>query len=174
MLGCVHAGSISRNPARFSVNSRNMSGARKKRTTASNRASSAHSRKPKAPLSRAGGRYSHALAARICDNIAGGMSLRKACEAEGIAFQAVQQWVKKSDKFACQYAQAREFRTQLQGEDFMDLVMNREIPPEDRRIMVDGCKWHLSKMLPKVYGDKVGVEHSGNAGVSVTIIRRPE
>ncbi len=39
---------------------------------------------------------------------------------------------------------------------------------------ISARKWMLSKMLPKQYGDKVGVEHSGAVGLSVTIVRRPQ
>jgi hypothetical protein len=33
--------------------------------------------------------------------------------------------------------------------------------------MVDSRKWLLSKVLPKVYGDKVAVDHAG--GVSIVL-----
>lgn len=33
-----------------------------------------------------------------------------------------------------------------------------------KRLMVDTLKWKLSKMLPKVYGDKVTQEHTGAGG----------
>jgi hypothetical protein len=36
---------------------------------------------------------------------------------------------------------------------------------------VDTRKWMLSKMLPKVYGDKLALEHSGSIGLSERIKR---
>jgi hypothetical protein len=32
---------------------------------------------------------------------------------------------------------------------------------EHRRLKVDSRKWFLSKMLPKIYGDKLDLNHSG-------------
>jgi len=38
-----------------------------------------------------------------------------------------------------------------------------------KRLMVDTLKWKLSKMLPKMYGDKVTTEHTGPGGGPVQI-----
>jgi hypothetical protein len=35
---------------------------------------------------------------------------------------------------------------------------------EHRRLQVEARKWILAKMLPKVYGDKITAEHTGNVG----------
>lgn len=38
-----------------------------------------------------------------------------------------------------------------------------------KRLLVDTLKWKLSKMLPKVYGDKVLNEHTGKDGGPITL-----
>ena len=38
------------------------------------------------------------------------------------------------------------------------------------RLRVDTRKWYLSKVLPKLYGDKVEVEHSGIPEITVRIL----
>ena len=38
-----------------------------------------------------------------------------------------------------------------------------------KRLQVDTLKWKLSKMLPKVYGDKVTQEHTGAGGGPITL-----
>ena len=38
-----------------------------------------------------------------------------------------------------------------------------------KRLQVDTLKWKLSKMLPKVYGDKVTTEHTGKDGGPIAI-----
>lgn len=38
-----------------------------------------------------------------------------------------------------------------------------------KRLQVDALKWKLSKMLPKVYGDKVTQEHTGAGGGPITL-----
>ena len=38
-----------------------------------------------------------------------------------------------------------------------------------KRLQIDALKWKLSKMLPKVYGDKVTQEHTGANGGPITL-----
>ncbi len=38
-----------------------------------------------------------------------------------------------------------------------------------KRVQIDTRKWMLSKMLPKVYGDKVTTEHTGAGGGPITL-----
>jgi hypothetical protein len=38
-----------------------------------------------------------------------------------------------------------------------------------KRVQIDTRKWMLSKMLPKVYGDKVTQEHTGADGGPIAI-----
>ena len=39
------------------------------------------------------------------------------------------------------------------------------------RVELDARKWFASKFLPKRYGDKAEVEHSGNVGLTVNVLR---
>ena len=41
---------------------------------------------------------------------------------------------------------------------------------EHRRLQVDTRKWMLAKMLPKVYGDKQQIEHSGAVDIASTLL----
>ena len=38
-----------------------------------------------------------------------------------------------------------------------------------KRLQVDTLKWKLSKMLPKIYGDRVTTEHTGAGGGPITL-----
>jgi hypothetical protein len=91
---------------------------------------------------------------------------------------AVQHWVVHDHQgFAARYARACEIGWQLMAEDTLDIaddgrndvyitqdgfektsqdVVNRS------RLRVDTRKWLLSKMLPKIYGDKLDLNHSGD------------
>jgi hypothetical protein len=37
------------------------------------------------------------------------------------------------------------------------------------RVQIDTRKWILSKMLPKIYGDKITQEHTGAGGGPITL-----
>jgi hypothetical protein len=39
---------------------------------------------------------------------------------------------------------------------------------QHQRLRVDSRKWLLSKVLPKLYGDRVAVDHGGGVAINVT------
>ena len=72
-------------------------------------------------------------------------------------------WVIKDyEGFAAQYARAREEQAEHFAEDLIGIADDPSIPSDQKRIMVDARKWTASKVLPKRYGDRVEVEHSGS------------
>lgn len=42
------------------------------------------------------------------------------------------------------------------------------VDAQAQRVLVDTLKWRLSKRLPKDFGDRQHVEHSGNVGDGLT------
>jgi hypothetical protein len=54
------------------------------------------------------------------------------------------------------------------GEVFVEITEGDMI--EHRRLQVDTRKWMLSKMLPKVYGDKQQIEHSGAIDIASVLV----
>ena len=106
--------------------------------------------------------FTQAVANDICLQLAEGMSLRAVCRQDDMpAPSTVVGWVNTSTDFAEQYARAREVGYALLADEIIDI----SAPPthtEDTPVMInrarleiDSRKWLLSKMLPKVYGDKL-------------------
>jgi len=129
-------------------------------------------------------RYTPEIANKICERLANGESLRAICRDAGFPNEAsVRGWViDDKDGFASQYARARQIGYERLAEEILiisDDGINDTYVDEDgnertdhdviarSRLRVDSRKWMLSKMLPKIYGDKIQTEHSG--GVSVTV-----
>lgn len=128
--------------------------------------------------------YSAELGAKICERIANGESLRAICKDEGFPSKStVLKWIFKDNnkEFSDQYDKAREIQAQLLADEIVEIADTPKLgvitetdkdgvvvktKQEDmlghRRLQVDSRKWYLSKVLPKVYGDKV--EHSGPGG----------
>jgi hypothetical protein len=50
-------------------------------------------------------------------------------------------------------------------------MRNGVIDAAQARVELDARKWFASKFLPKRYGDKAEVEHSGAVGLTVTVKR---
>jgi hypothetical protein len=78
------------------------------------------------------------------------------------AESTVRLWVIKDyEGFSAQYARAREEQAEHFAEDLIGIADDMSIPSDQKRIMVDARKWTASKVLPKRYGERVEVEHSG-------------
>jgi hypothetical protein len=130
---------------------------------------------------RNGSVYSEALAQEICDRLAEGESLNEICRSPGMPTdQTVLNWVDEDrDGIARRYARARSRGFEKLANE---VLLISDAPCEGpngyadnalvqkQRLQVDSRKWLLSKMLPKIYGDKI--ELSGDA--SAPLIQRIE
>ena len=92
-----------------------------------------------------------------------GKTLRQACrEADIPEPSSVLQMMKRDAEFESQYMRAREIGYQLMADGVIEVADDTSITSDHRRIMVDTRKWLLSKALPKVYGDRLDLIHSGS------------
>lgn len=129
-------------------------------------------------------RYSPELAAEICERIAHGESLRSVCRDEGMpAPSAVIQWVlNDTEGFAEHYERARQMAYKLMAEEIFEISddgTNDWVERENARtgnttilcdhdhvsrskLRVDTRKWFLSKVLPKIYGDRIDIGNADN------------
>lgn len=112
--------------------------------------------------------FSQETADLICQRLADGLSLRKACP-EGMSPSTVLRWLEASTDFAEQYTRARDIGYKLLADELIeiaddasgDTVVTESGPKQNpefaarSRLRLDTRKWMLSKMLPKVYGDKL-------------------
>jgi hypothetical protein len=95
------------------------------------------------------------------------------------AHPTVLSWVDENKEFSDQYARARELGYQGLADELLDIAddgRNDKFRDDDghvtvdhdviarSRLRVDTRKWLLSKMLPKVYGDRQTHEHTGADG----------
>jgi hypothetical protein len=121
------------------------------------------------------------LAQSVCIALAQGRSLRDVCEDEGMpAESTVRLWaVEDREGFSAQYAKAREIGYHMMADELLEIAdngsndwMERNAEENDgwqlngehiqrSRLRVDARKWMLSKVLPKVYGEKQQHEVSG-------------
>lgn len=104
------------------------------------------------------------LLEEVCNKIAAGISLRQACEAEGMpSVPTVMRWLAEDAQAAEQYARAIQRRAVTKAEQIEELalkVQSGEIPPDVGRVVIDTHKWIASRLLPKVYGEKQEVSHN--------------
>lgn len=135
--------------------------------------------------------YSEEIGETILARLADGESLRSICNDPDMpARSTVATWIVSGlNGFTDQYARARmvqairwaEEITEIADQSDQDWIWDEEkqrnIPNHDHiaraRLRVDTRKWLLSKVLPKVYGDKVGLEITGKDGGPVQLAPIP-
>jgi hypothetical protein len=131
--------------------------------------------------------FSDELAEKICEQIAGGNSIRAICEMDGMpSAGAIFQWLAKNDDFAAQYAMAKRAQAEYLAEQILEIAddgRNDTYVDENghsrtdqevlgrSRLRVDARKWLASKMFPTKYGDRVTQELIGSDGGPVQIER---
>jgi hypothetical protein len=119
-------------------------------------------------------KYNKVIADEICERLLDGESLREICSEEGFPPEStVRRWyVEDIDGFAAHYAKSREAGWLKMAEELADIADNGENDwmksndPENEgykfngehyqrsRLRLDTRKWILSKMLPKIYGER--------------------
>lgn len=129
--------------------------------------------------------YSPAYTTEILSRLAEGETLRQVCRDKHLpAESTVRMWVLDDMPrgFAAQYTRARMLgylgmadelvelsddssRDWIDGEDEDDPPRFNGEAVARSRLRVDTRKWILAKMLPKVFGDKLQHEHSGDVTV---------
>lgn len=122
----------------------------------------------------------------ILEEVAKGNPLNKVCENYGHTYSSVYWAITSNEEYSKLYARAKELRAHILAEEIIAIsddnsgdviihtltgerIENKEFVNRSR-LKVDARKWAVSKMLPKVYGDKIDVEHSGTIEQQVFII----
>ena len=123
--------------------------------------------------------YDQDLADQICQRLANGEPLLTICKTPGMpAESTVRNWqINDINGFAAKYAQARISQAYRWAEEIVSLSDSQPpLTPDGRydsgavahqRLMVDTRKWLLSKVLPKVYGEQLNVDHGGSVTINV-------
>lgn len=129
--------------------------------------------------------FDQAVADEICERISKGQSLRSICEVPRDDFipasSTVFKWLASTPTFAEQYARAREAQADALFDEILDIAddsrndfMERQLGEDGptvavvdheniarAKLRVDARKWMAGKLRPKVYGEKIDIEHSG-------------
>lgn len=122
--------------------------------------------------------YTPEIAETILERLSDGEGLIAICRDDGMPSDgAVRYWVESDhDGFATRYAQARARGVERLADEILELsddatrdvkttadgreTVDYEVVARSK-LRVDSRKWLLSKLLPKTYGDKLDLNHSG-------------
>jgi hypothetical protein len=116
--------------------------------------------------------WNHDRITRVIEAIADGVTLRAVAKNEGISASAIIRFVQNDESFAKQYAHAKEIQLEAFADEIMQIADSAdEKTVNAARLQVDSRKWLLSKLVPKKYGDKLDLNHSGEVAVKRVIVR---
>lgn len=135
--------------------------------------------------------YSEEIADRICDALADARSLRSiCCEPDMPSQSTVFRWLSddRYSSFREQYARAREAQADAIFDEILDIAddgsndwmeRKREDGSVDEavnhehiqrsKLRIEARRWMAGKLRPKVYGDKLGIEHDVSADLAAAI-----
>jgi len=124
----------------------------------------------------------------ICEQIADGKSLREICQAENMPNKSsVFRWLAKYPVLCDQYARAREAQADAIVDEILSIAddastdfMERQTDAgaswavngehiQRSRVRIDARKWLAGKLRPKVYGEKLDLNHTGAVNVTLEI-----
>jgi hypothetical protein len=123
----------------------------------------------------------------VLERVAAGESLRKACRDPGMPDEsAVRYWAVHHPDFGERLKRARmvaahaivdmmteelareaDYVTEHSGSNGKRRVRVDAGEVQLRRLKIDTWKWVLSKMLPKLYGERLALEHAGGMRIDV-------
>lgn len=126
--------------------------------------------------------YSIELAEQICDAVATtpmGITALCAINKDWPTARIIFRWLVKHPEFTDMYSRARKAQIEVLIDQVMQLVTDTskdwvrkqgEICADHDhisrvRLQIDSIKWLATKLLPKVYGDKIQTEHTGSIGL---------
>lgn len=117
---------------------------------------------------------------KILAGVESGKGLNTICVELNFPRKTFERWLEGDEELCARYARAKTLRADLLFEEILSIS---DAPPERvlqlgsngeggteridpayvtwQKQRVDARKWALSKMLPKKYGDRVELEHSG-------------
>lgn len=103
----------------------------------------------------------------IFEAIAGGTSLRKACNNEDVAPSSFIKAVTEDKELFEHYARARKAQAEWLFDSIgmiEDGTLAGKIDPQAAKVVIDARKWRLAKLHPKEYGEKKQVDMISSDG----------
>lgn len=114
--------------------------------------------------------YSDELAARICEWIAGGKSLRSFTrEPDTPDLSTITRWIVRHEQFRTQYVDAREAAGYAHADRIADIVESLldpegDLDPQRAKIAIDAEKWTAERMAPRVHMPQSLINHESPQG----------
>ena len=119
--------------------------------------------------------YSQELADRILTEYGKGRSIREICEQDDMPDRmTLWHWRNEKPDFSTALARAREANAETIEDQISDIeqkVLAEKVNPQAANVVLSSMRWRARVLHPKRYGDKAEVEHKGEVGLTVNVLR---
>jgi len=117
--------------------------------------------------------YDFNLCVEICDKLADGDNIKRilASDENYPDWTTFRRWKQKNEELRTLYINSQQDKAiALENEldDLRDSLLEKDIDPATYNTLAQTIKWKMAKFYPKVFGEKIQQEHSGE--IKTTII----
>ncbi len=116
--------------------------------------------------------YKIELCREICDEVANGFNIKTVLSSkeEYPTFQTWCNWKREHNELFDLYTRSIQDKAESVDQE-IDLIMDEikagDIEAPAGRILIDTLKWKAAKYYPKMFGDKIQQEHSGEVTTNI-------
>jgi len=124
--------------------------------------------------------YNFELCEEICNELAEGQNIRRVLNSKDIYpdWTTFRRWKNNNEELRTLYINSQQDKAiALENEldDLRDMLMSKEIDPSTYNTLAQTIKWKMAKFYPKVFGEKIQQEHSGEIkGVNLSALSTDE
>ena len=110
--------------------------------------------------------YNYDLCVDICNELANGQNIKRILNSNDKYpdWTTFRRWKQNNEELRTLYINSQQDKAiALENEldDLRDLLTAKEIDASTYNVLAQTIKWKMAKFYPKVFGDKVQQEHSG-------------
>ena len=110
--------------------------------------------------------YNYDLCVDICNELANGQNIKRILDSNDSYpdWTTFRRWKQNNEELRTLYINSQQDKAiALENEldDLRDLLTAKEIDASTYNVLAQTIKWKMAKFYPKVFGDKVQQEHSG-------------
>lgn len=117
--------------------------------------------------------YNFDLCIEICELVANGQNIISALQSGNRypSWPTFRRWKRENEELRTLYVNSVQDKAEaLESEmdDYRSMLLAKEIDASTYNTLVQTLKWKMAKFYPKMFGDKIQQEHSGE--VTTTVI----
>lgn len=127
--------------------------------------------------------YNFEMCEKICEEVANGFNIKTVLSSDDSypTFPTWCKWKREHTELFNLYVNSMQDKSESADEELdqiYSMLKSGEIEPSTANVLIQTIKWRMAKWYPKMFGDKLQQEHSGEIKTTPTelkvIIRKPE